>query len=320
MLEHLRSKDYISYRDAAVGILGRHSGEDALAAFGLDDLFATTVTPSDLVPVYAFLEAQGYQCAVTPALGLLGLVGCVEPGPTVQLLGSLLGTSQLYGVPGRLPSATVVVDRPGVGLLALADITPAIRSQAHPVADEYVTVIDAGLAAATTLVPEEKMNGRRASSQAITHLGAAAELLGVVDRLLDDATHYAQQRRQFGRTIASNQAIQHLLAWAATERHQLMSLLDIAIARSVDRPIDLQLSQTVKAMAGRVLHAVAQIAIQVTGAISFTWEYPQHRYHRRGLALDQLGGGSADLIAGLGRQIRTLGAFPDLFALDDQSA
>jgi alkylation response protein AidB-like acyl-CoA dehydrogenase len=161
------------------------------------------------------------------------------------------------------------------------------------------------------------MNGRRAAVLARTQLGAAAEMLGVVDSLLDDAVTYAQQRRQFGRTVASYQSMQHLLAWAATERHQLISLFDIAVVRSARRPVDAQMSAAVKAMAGRVLHTVAQTAIQVTGGISFTWEYALNRFHRRGLVLDQLAGSSADLLAALGRQVRTEGVVPEFVDLCD---
>jgi alkylation response protein AidB-like acyl-CoA dehydrogenase len=73
----------------------------------------------------------------------------------------------------------------------------------------------------------------------------------------------------------------------------------------------------VKALAGRVLHAVAQAAVQVTGAMGFTWEYPLNRFHRRGLVLDQLAGASADLVLEIGRETRTDGTVPDLFGLGD---
>ena len=46
---------------------------------------------------------------------------------------------------------------------------------------------------------------------AIGALLAAAESVGAAGRLLDDARAYAAERRQFGRTIGSNQALRHLL-------------------------------------------------------------------------------------------------------------
>ena len=156
----------------------------------------------------------------------------------------------------------------------------------------------------------------RAAILARAQLGASAEILGVCGRLLDDAVGYTKTRRQFGSPIGSFQAVQHLLAWAATERHQLQCLYDIAVAGARPAP-DPELARTVKALAGRVLHAVTQTAIQVTGAISFTWEYSLNRLHHRGLMLDQLAGPSADLVADIGRSVRAYGDVPALFELSD---
>jgi alkylation response protein AidB-like acyl-CoA dehydrogenase len=233
-----------------------------------------------------------------------------------------MGRTPLIGIPGHTPGALVVMDHPGTGLVALPDITPAAQGEAPHSADDYFTVIDPRLVpdGFTTLISDEDMEGWRATMLARTQLGAAAELLGIVDRLLTDATVYAQQREQFGRAIASYQSMQHLLAWAATDRHQLTTLYDIAVTQATHNDADPQLARAVKAMAGRTLHAVAQAAIQVTGAISFTWEYPQHHFHRRGLALDQLAGASADLVAAIGRQARTDGTVPEFFDLQDVTA
>src|SRR4029077_19365802 len=41
---------------------------------------------------------------------------------------------------------------------------------------------------------------------------AAAEAVGAAWQVLDDARAYAAQRKQFGRTIGSNQALRHILA------------------------------------------------------------------------------------------------------------
>ncbi|MFJ3779757.1 acyl-CoA dehydrogenase family protein [Streptomyces sp. NPDC090075] len=324
MADSLRPADYIGYRDAAHDILGRHSGAEAITAFGLDELLDPASPAADLTPVYAFLEAQGQRCADTPALARLGLTGTLtdpaSTGTPPLLLGSALGNTRLIGVPGRLPSSTVAVDLPGTGLVALPDVSGSVQPPAFPGADDYVTVLDPRLVPvtdATTLVPERELNGRGADMVSRTQLGASAELLGVIDRMLTDAITYSKQRQQFGRPLASYQSLQHLLAWAATERHQLISLYDVAVGSVVRGPLDPQLARAVKALAGRTLHAVAQTSIQVTGGISFTWEYPQHVQHRRGLALDQLAGASADLIAAIGRQTRTEGTVPDLVDLHE---
>ncbi|WP_051684102.1 acyl-CoA dehydrogenase family protein [Blastococcus sp. URHD0036] len=318
----LRPAEYLGFRDAAAAILGRHSGAKALDAFGFTDVYADGA--GDLRPAYAFLEAQGSSCVSTPALGLLALAGIgvdpLAPDGGAPLFGAPVGRSSLVAVPGMTPEDRVVVDRPGAGLVAIGDPSAARRTPPAPVADDYLTVLDVDGAECRVVVAEEEAGALREGIVVRTQLGAAAELLGLTDRLLQDAAGYAGQRAQFGRTLSSFQAMQHLLAWAATERHQLACLLDIAVARSANGPVDPQLARAVKAMAGRVFHAVAQTAIQVTGAISFTWEHSLNRPHQRGMALDQLAGSSADLVVAIGRQARTEGVVPELFTLADGAA
>lgn len=316
MPDPLRPSEYVEYRDAAADILQRHDGEEALTIFGLGDLLAAP-QDGDLTAAYAFLEAQGYHRTTTPALGLLGPAGV--PEAEGAQLGSSLGRTRLVGAPGWTAGTPVLVDQSEMGLVSLADPTDGIRPQADP-GDDYVTVIDPTLvtSGAELVLSADQLETLRPQLVARTRLGAAAELYGVLDRLLVDATAYVQQRRQFGAAISTNQSLQHLLAWAATERHQLSSLLDIAVSQAAGGGCpDPRLAEVVKALAGRTLHTVTQTAIQVTGGISFTWEYPQHRHHRRGLVLDQLAGASADLVAGIGREVRTSGALPELFDLAD---
>jgi Acyl-CoA dehydrogenase, C-terminal domain len=320
MTDAVRPADYLAYREAALGLLGRGDASHALEEFGLGQLLEEAGPDDDLTPVYAFLEAQGYLGAATPALGRLGLVGVREVASAggQPVLGTELGASQLVAVAGLQPGHVVVVDLHGSGLVVAHDYRARATGQ-PAIADDYVSVVDIDRTTATTLVAEEAMNGRRAQLRARLQLGIAAELLGLVDRIFEDALAYAQQRVQFGRRIGSNQAMQHLLAWAATERHQLICLLDIAVATEQRGAIDAGLSAATKAMAGQVFHAVVQAATQTTGAIAFTAEYSLSRLHLRGLALDHIAGSSADLIADMGRRVRVEAVMPELFELTDAS-
>jgi Acyl-CoA dehydrogenase, C-terminal domain len=331
MSDGLRPEDYLTYRDAAREILNRYEGITAITASGLDELLGDAEPGGDLTPAYAFLEAQGYRVAVTPALGILGLATSTATGLTSArsplLLASPLGATDTVVVPGlldgsaldgsALDGSAVAVDRLGTGLVTVPRSAVTIRAEPRPVADGYLSVIDVDLAAAATLVPEEEMNGQRLAMLGRTRLGAAAEMIGLIDRILEDAIAYARQRVQFGQPLSGFQAMQHLLAWAATERHQVICLFDLAVAKSADGPADPALIRAVKAMAGRALHTVVQAATQATGAISFTWEYSLNRLHRRGLGLDLIAGASADLIAEMGREIRIQGTVPELIDLCD---
>jgi len=305
MAEARLSDEYVGYRDAAAAILTRHDGAQALSVFGLADVFAEG---SDHTPAYAFLEAQGYAAASTDALSTLALAGLDVPD--APLLALPFGYRGLLGVTGAQPGRMVVTDRPGRGLVSLVD--PQVVPHGGDPADDHVTVLSA--TDGDVLMSEAAYATFRDDVLARVRLGLSGELLGLATRLLDDAVAYARTRRQFGHAIGDFQAVQHLLAWAATELHQLRSLYDVAVHKPT---VDLPLATAVKAVAGRALLTIAQTAIQVTGAISFTWEYPLNRRHHRGLALDQLAGPSADLVAEVGRLVRTTGTVPALFELAD---
>ncbi|WP_405182697.1 acyl-CoA dehydrogenase family protein [Nocardia sp. NBC_01377] len=319
MLEILRPAEYADFRSAALSIFGRLDGDAAVEAFGLDDLLTPSADLDDPRPVLAFLEAQGYHGARTDVLGRFALTGPLPPWGALPaqrrvLAGFTVDTTR-FAIPGPIPGSDAVLDIPGAGVVVVAD--PLAAGRAADEADDYLTVIDPTTAPTTVLATEPLVNDFRADLLARTHLGIAAEILGVCDRLLDDAVAYAGTRRQFGRTIGSYQAVQHILAWAAAERYQLACLFDHATALASAGTLDPALARAVKAMAGRVGHAIVQAATQATGAISFTWEYSVNRLHRRVLTLDAVAGSSADLIAAIGREIRSGDEYPELLDLAD---
>ncbi|WP_067672739.1 acyl-CoA dehydrogenase family protein [Nocardia miyunensis] len=317
MLETLRPSEYIAFREAALPIFGRLDGDAAVRAFGLDELLEPHSGPEDPRPVLAFLEAQGYHAGRTDTLGRFALTG---PRPTWGAVpeqgrivaGFALDTTR-YVVPGLSESTDVVVDVPGAGVMVVPD--PFAAGRPADQADNYLTLVDLTAVSGTALATETLARDFRDDLVARARLGIAAEILGACDRLLDDATAYVRTRRQFGRAIGNYQAVQHILAWAAAERYQLACLFDHAVAKAVAGDLDPALARAVKAMAGRVGHAVVQAITQATGAISFTWEYSVNRLHRRILTLDAVAGSSADLIVEMGREIRSGGEYPELLHL-----
>ncbi len=114
----------------------------------------------------------------------------------------------------------------------------------------------------------------------------AAQMLGLTQRVLDVAIDYSAQRKQFGKPIGSYQALKHLLA-------------DVAIRYEFARPV---VYRAACAIAGndpqRALHvshaklaatAAAQLAarhaMQVHGAIGYTWELDLQIFMKRIWAL-----------------------------------
>ncbi len=122
----------------------------------------------------------------------------------------------------------------------------------------------------------------------------AAEQLGVGEKLIEIAVRYACERKQFGAAIGSFQAVKHMLANAKVRVEYARSLVYRA-AHSVAldvrcRSVDVSMA---KAAAGEAAVAAAKTALQVHGAIGYTWEQDLHIWMRRAWSLDLDWGDSA---------------------------
>jgi alkylation response protein AidB-like acyl-CoA dehydrogenase len=119
-------------------------------------------------------------------------------------------------------------------------------------------------------------------------LACAAQAIGVADQLLALAVGYAQQREQFGRPIGSFQALQHKLAdvkvrveYARPVVYKAAhSIATGARSRSVD-------ASHAKLAAVGAAQLAARTALQVHGAIGYTWEQDLHLWMRRAWSLER---------------------------------
>jgi alkylation response protein AidB-like acyl-CoA dehydrogenase len=122
---------------------------------------------------------------------------------------------------------------------------------------------------------------------------ACADLVGVMRGAVALAADYARERRQYGATIGSFQAVQHLLADAQVAMEGSWSIaLHAAWAVDALPPADaLVAASSAKAYCGRAARTVCETAIQVHGGIGNTWECLAHVYLRRALLSTELLGG-----------------------------
>jgi alkylation response protein AidB-like acyl-CoA dehydrogenase len=125
-------------------------------------------------------------------------------------------------------------------------------------------------------------------------LAAAAQAIGVAQRLVEEAVRYAKQREQFGRAIGSFQAIKHMLATAQVRlefARPVVYRAAIAVARNLaGRSRDVSHAKIVAAEAAAL---AARTALQVHGAIGYTWEVDLHIWMKRAWALETAWGTSA---------------------------
>jgi acyl-CoA dehydrogenase len=124
-------------------------------------------------------------------------------------------------------------------------------------------------------------------------IGIAAEHTGMAARLLDTTTAYLLEREQFGRAIASFQAIKHRLADLLVDLERARSASRYAAAMFDQDPGQSVLAAHIAAAVCQdVATRAAHESVQLHGGIGFTWEHPAHLYVRRALGDEGLFGSS----------------------------
>jgi alkylation response protein AidB-like acyl-CoA dehydrogenase len=124
-------------------------------------------------------------------------------------------------------------------------------------------------------------------------LAAAAQLLGIGQRLIEEAVRYAKQREQFGRAIGSFQAIKHMLA-SAQVRLEFARPVVYRAAFTVARDLPTRSRDVshAKIVAAEAASLAARTALQVHGAIGYTWEVDLHIWMKRAWTLEAAWGTS----------------------------
>jgi hypothetical protein len=124
-------------------------------------------------------------------------------------------------------------------------------------------------------------------------LACAAELLGCGERLLADSVDYVKQRKQYGRTIGSYQAIKHALADVRIALDFARPLVHgAALAVASDTTTASRDVSAAKVAAGDAAYLSARVALQVHGAIGYTAEFDLGLWINRVRALVGAWGGS----------------------------
>ncbi|PZQ46432.1 MAG: acyl-CoA dehydrogenase [Rhodovulum sulfidophilum] len=126
-------------------------------------------------------------------------------------------------------------------------------------------------------------------------LWAAAEMLGVAQRAIDMAVAYAGERKQFGKPIGSYQAIKHHLASAQVKVEFARPVVHAAAAGLPGGGVfaAARVSHALLA-AGEAVDFAARTALQVHGAMGYSWEVDVHFCLKRALWLTHARGGPAE--------------------------
>lgn len=133
-------------------------------------------------------------------------------------------------------------------------------------------------------------------------------LLGSGRAMLNLGRAHALDRVQFGKPIASFQAVRHKLAETYVALEGAQAVLSVAGTDELS-------SLLAKAAAGRAALLAAKHCQQVLGGIGFTAEHPFHLHLKRVLVLDVLLGSTRELTREAGRAVITSRSAPRLVDL-----
>lgn len=132
-------------------------------------------------------------------------------------------------------------------------------------------------------------------------------LVGCARAMLALARQHALDRVQFGKPIASFQAIRHRLAETLVAIEGAEATLSLPGTESPDLE-----AMLAKAAAGRAALTAARHCQQVLGGIGFTAEHDLHVHIKRAMVLDGILGNTKELTRRAGAGLRARGSVPRL--------
>jgi acyl-CoA dehydrogenase len=125
----------------------------------------------------------------------------------------------------------------------------------------------------------------------------AARCCGAAERLIEEASAFAEERQAYGAPIADYQAIQFMLADSLTELWAAR-LMTYETARAIDEGVDLKVQHAqcsmAKLYASEMANRVADRAVQVFGGRGFMRENVAERFFRE-LRVDRIWEGTSEI-------------------------
>jgi acyl-CoA dehydrogenase len=186
----------------------------------------------------------------------------------------------------------VDLDTPGISVVR----TPAY---AHTSAHEHPV-----LAFSDVRVGSDALVGDEGDAMRWTHewfryerLMIAARCCGAAERLIDDATAFAQEREAFGKALVEHQAVAFMLADSLTELWAAR-LMTRRTATEIDAGVDVKLQHAhcsmVKLYASEMANRVADRAVQIFGGRGYMRENVAERFYRE-LRVDRIWEGTSEI-------------------------
>ncbi|MCB9440101.1 MAG: acyl-CoA dehydrogenase [Mycolicibacterium sp.] len=287
---------------ADLGWLGLHLPESyGGSGFGLPELVVVVeelgraVAPGPFVPTVATSAA---------------IDACGTPDQRDRLLPGLIDGTRTAGI--GFDTAITVADGVADGDAGLV-LGAALADVLLLTAGDDVLVLERHRAGVSVEIPENLDPSRRCGRVRLTGVAVtdddilvggrdtalalartliAAEAVGGASDCVTAAVDYAKVREQFGRTIATFQAIKHHCANMLVAAESAIAVVWDAARAAADSGPEFQLMAAAAAAEALPAYAKnAELNIQVHGGIGYTWEHDAHLHWRRALAVRGLFGG-----------------------------
>lgn len=130
-----------------------------------------------------------------------------------------------------------------------------------------------------------------AHARAVGIIGVTALQLGLAERALEMTVAYAKERVQFGRPLASFQALKHRMAAMLVDVETSRSIAwAAAYAVATDAPDATDLTAAAASYCSEALQRIAAETVQLHGGIAITWEHDAQLVFKRAHALGPLFG------------------------------
>lgn len=261
----------------------RRGGDGQWHAFGELGWLAMPVAETDggigasTLDICLLAEALGQGVVDEPFVASAVLAGGVlaaadEGHAKAQWLPSLIDGSRRIAfasstgpVVGGARADAWIIERDG-GLLLIEAGAPGAQATACKLYDgRDAARLQLGDARGVRLVAANTPAVEAAKARAL--LAHCAESVGTMQRAFDITLDYLKMRKQFGRSIASNQIVQHRLVDLLVEIEEARALTRAAALSPTPRPV-----AAAKAFVSRASRAVWKEAVQLHGAIGMTEE------------------------------------------------
>ena len=232
--------------------------------------------------LYAFAHTEPGQRYERAAVGM----AAVASGDSYVLTGKKISVLGGDCADQLLVSATVADDT-AASLFVVDAKAAGITRLAYPMQDAQR---GADIDFNAVKVGADALIGTRGGAQAaidyaldVACAALCAESVGVMDELLKQTIEYLKTRKQFGRAIGTNQALQHRAVdmMMHVEMSRSMALEAAVAVDNPDTAIRAKAISGAKTIVGQACRFVGQNAVQLHGGIGVTHELAASHYFKR---------------------------------------